>query len=71
MRFPTELARAARLVANAKGLPRNWLNGAVTNSTPTSATKLTPAQSRLLPAVLLLEFARPWPPSTGAYRLKT
>ena len=42
MRFPTELARAARLVANAKGLPRNWLNGAVTNSTPTSATKLTP-----------------------------
>ena len=49
MRFPTELARAARLVADAKGLPRNWLNGAVATSTPTSATKLTASQSRSPP----------------------
>lgn len=29
MRFTPEMARAARLVAEAEGLPRNWLNGAV------------------------------------------
>ena len=29
MRFTPELVRAARLVAEAEGLPRNWLNGAV------------------------------------------
>ena len=29
MRFTPEIARAARLVAEAEGLPRNWLNGAV------------------------------------------
>lgn len=29
MRFPAELERAARLVAEAAQLPRNWLNGAV------------------------------------------
>ena len=34
MRFPAELARAARLVADAEGLPRNWLNGAVAIFTP-------------------------------------
>lgn len=34
MRFPAELARAARLVADAEGLPRNWLNGAVVIFTP-------------------------------------
>ena len=34
MRFPAELVRAARLVADAEGLPRNWLNGAVMVFTP-------------------------------------
>ena len=34
MRFPAELVRAARLVAEAEGLPRNWLNGAVAIFTP-------------------------------------
>ena len=34
MRFPAELVRAARLVADAEGLPRNWLNGAVAIFTP-------------------------------------
>ena len=34
MRFPAELATAARLVAEAEGLPRNWLNGAVAIFTP-------------------------------------
>ena len=34
MRFPAELARAARLVADAEGLPRNWLNGAAAIFTP-------------------------------------
>ncbi len=34
MRFPAELARAARLVAEVEGLPRNWLNGAVAIFTP-------------------------------------
>ena len=49
MRFPTELARAARRVADANGLPRNWLNGAEASSTPISATKLTASQSRSPP----------------------
>lgn len=34
MRFPADLVRAARLVADAEGLPRNWLNGAVAIFTP-------------------------------------
>ena len=34
LRFPAELARAARMVADAEGLPRNWLNGAVAIFTP-------------------------------------
>ena len=34
MRFTPEMARAARLVAEAEGLPRNWLNGAVAVFTP-------------------------------------
>ena len=34
MRFPAELARAARLVADDEGLPRNWLNGAAAIFTP-------------------------------------
>ena len=34
MRFPAELATAARRVAEAEGLPRNWLNGAVAIFTP-------------------------------------
>ena len=34
MRFPAALARAARLVADAEGLPRNWLNGAAAIFTP-------------------------------------
>ena len=34
MRFPAELVRAARLVADTEGLPRNWLNGAVAIFTP-------------------------------------
>lgn len=34
MRFPAELARAARLVADTEGLPRNWLNGSVAIFTP-------------------------------------
>lgn len=34
MRFTPELARAARLVAEAEGLPSNWLNGAVAIFTP-------------------------------------
>ena len=34
MRFPAELARAARLVADAESLPRNWLNGAAAIFTP-------------------------------------
>jgi len=29
MRFTPDMARAARQVAEAEGLPRNWLNGAV------------------------------------------
>ena len=34
MRFPAELGRAARLVAVAEGLRRNWLNSAVAIFTP-------------------------------------
>ncbi len=34
MRFPAELVRAARLIAEAEGLPRSWLNGAVAIFTP-------------------------------------
>ena len=34
MRFTPEFARAARQVAEAEGLPRNWLNGAVAIFTP-------------------------------------
>ncbi|MDE0495530.1 MAG: hypothetical protein OXH54_16425 [Acidimicrobiaceae bacterium] len=34
MRFPAELVTAARRVADAEGLPRNWLNGAVAIFTP-------------------------------------
>ena len=34
MRFPAELVRAARLVAEAERLPPNWLNGAVAIFTP-------------------------------------
>ncbi|MCY3617223.1 MAG: hypothetical protein OXH58_08935 [Acidimicrobiaceae bacterium] len=34
MRFPAELSRAARLVADAEGLRRNWLNGAAAIFTP-------------------------------------
>lgn len=34
MRFPAELARAARLVAEDEGLRRNWLNGAAAIFTP-------------------------------------
>ena len=34
MRFPAELARAARRVAEAEGLAPNWLNGAVAIFTP-------------------------------------
>ena len=50
MRFPAELARAARLVAQAEGLPRNWLNGA--------AAVFTPAGD-LQPQVLHTEGRRP------------
>lgn len=34
MRFPAELARAARLVADVEGLRPNWLNGAAAIFTP-------------------------------------
>ncbi|MYD06535.1 MAG: hypothetical protein F4X07_06160 [Acidimicrobiaceae bacterium] len=34
MRFPAELARAARQVADTEGLRRNWLNGAAAIFTP-------------------------------------
>ena len=34
MRLSAEVARAARLVADAEGLPPNWLNGAVAVFTP-------------------------------------
>lgn len=34
MRLSAEVARAARRVADAEGLPRNWLNGAVAIFTP-------------------------------------
>ncbi len=52
MRFPAELATAARLVAEAEGLPRNWLNGAVAIFTPgcdlhpRSCTAATASQSK-------------------------
>ena len=35
MRFTPEIARAARLVAEAEALPRQWLNGAAAIFTPT------------------------------------
>ena len=69
MRFPAELARAARLVAEAEMLPRNWLNGAVAIFTPDGDLELQVLHSSdcltveaPAPAVLLamkLHAARP------------